>query len=87
MSFSVIGLGRALIINDAGIFLYLEKGCPYLADRVLTMRRRVSGPKTANSHISPKEGEIWGTPCWWWRNIPAAGPKIKKAALARGLLV
>jgi hypothetical protein len=26
---------------------------------------RTLGPRSVNSHISPKEGEIWGTHCSW----------------------
>src|ERR1700677_1485126 len=29
--------------------------------RECRLRLRVSGPRSVNSHISPKEGEIWGT--------------------------
>jgi hypothetical protein len=29
------------------------------------LRLRISGPRAVNSHISPKEGEIWGTLGSW----------------------
>jgi hypothetical protein len=30
----------------------------------------ISGSRAVNSHISPKEGEIWGTLGSWYGNIP-----------------